>query len=95
MSAAQKKVIDDHCTTDWAGKFADPWAEYERAGLAKVKALPGHEVFTITDAQLDEWRKSAEPLEKQWADNVRKAGGNPDAIMQELKQTLAQYKAAY
>ena len=21
MSAAQKKVIDDHCTTEWAGKF--------------------------------------------------------------------------
>ena len=26
MSAAQKKVIDDHCTTEWAGKFAGPWA---------------------------------------------------------------------
>ena len=24
MSASQKKVIDDHCTTDWAAKFADP-----------------------------------------------------------------------
>src|SRR5258705_7446549 len=95
MSAAQKKVIDDHCTTEWAGKFADPWAEFERAGLAKVKAMPGHEVFTITDAQLNEWKKSAEPLEKQWVDNVRKAGGDPDAIMKGLKQSLAQYKAAY
>ena len=41
MSAAQKKVIDDHCTNEWAGRFADPWADYERAGLEKVKALPG------------------------------------------------------
>ena len=24
MSAAQKKVIDDHCTTEWAGKFGEP-----------------------------------------------------------------------
>ena len=95
MSPAQKKVIDDHCTTEWAGKFADPWADFEHAGLAKVKAEPGHEVYTITDAQLDEWKKSAEPLEKQWTDNVRKAGGDPDAIMKELKQSLAQYKAAY
>ena len=45
MSAAQKKVIDDHCTNEWAGKFADPWADFERAGLAKVKAMPGHEVY--------------------------------------------------
>jgi TRAP-type C4-dicarboxylate transport system substrate-binding protein len=95
MSPAQKKVIDDHCTTEWAGKFADPWADFEHAGLAKVKAEPGHEVYTITDAQLNEWKKSAEPLEKQWADNVRKAGGDPDAIMKELKQSLAQNKAAY
>ena len=24
MSASQKKVIDDHCTTEWAAQFADP-----------------------------------------------------------------------
>jgi hypothetical protein len=52
-------------------------------------------VYQITDAQLDEWKKSAEPLEKQWAENVRKAGGDPDTVMKELKQSLAQYKAAY
>ena len=45
MSAAQKKVIDDHCTTEAAGKFADPWADFERAGFEKVKAMPGHEVY--------------------------------------------------
>ena len=95
MSPAQKKVIDDHCTTEWAGRFADPWVDFEHAGIAKVKAEPGHEVYTITDAQLDEWRKSAEPLQKQWSDTVRKAGGDPDAIMKDLKDKLAQYKAAY
>ena len=60
-----------------------------------MKAEPGHEVYPITDAQLNEWKTSAEPLHKQWNDNVRKAGGDPDAIMKELNQTLAQYKAAY
>jgi TRAP-type C4-dicarboxylate transport system substrate-binding protein len=95
MSAAQKKVIDDHCTTDWAARFASPWADFERAGLEKVRAMPGHEVYKITDAQLDEWKKSAEPLHKKWADDVRKAGGDPDAIMKDLNNTLAQYKAAY
>jgi TRAP-type C4-dicarboxylate transport system substrate-binding protein len=95
MSPAQKKVMDDHCTNDWAAKFSGPWGDYERAGLAKVKALPGHEVYSITPAQLDEWKKSAEPLHKVWADNVRKVGGDPDAIMKELRAALAQYKAAY
>jgi TRAP-type C4-dicarboxylate transport system substrate-binding protein len=95
MSPAQKKVIDDHCTTEWAGRFADPWATFERAGLEKVKAMPGHEVYPITAEQLGEWRKSAEPLHKQWADAVRKTGANPDVVMQELKNSLAQYKAGY
>ena len=95
MSPAQQKVIDEHCTNDWAARFANPWADYERAGLEKVKALPGHEVYSITSAQLDEWRKSAEPLHAKWADAVRQAGGDPVAIMKELNATLAQFKAAY
>jgi TRAP-type C4-dicarboxylate transport system substrate-binding protein len=95
MSAAQKKVIDDHCNTDWAAKFADPWADFERGGLEKIKAMPGHEVYTITDAQLAEWKTSAEPLKQKWADDVKKAGHDPDAIMKELQASLAQYKAGF
>jgi TRAP-type C4-dicarboxylate transport system substrate-binding protein len=95
MSAAQKKVIDDHCTNDWAAKFASPWADFERAGLEKVKAMQGHEVYKITDAQLAEWKKSAEPLRQKWADDVKKAGGDADAIWKDLTATLAQYKAGY
>jgi TRAP-type C4-dicarboxylate transport system substrate-binding protein len=95
MSASQKKVIDDHCTTEWAGKFDDPWIDFEHSGIAKVRAMPGHEVYKITDEQLGEWKKSAEPLHQKWADDVKRAGGNPDQIMKELKGSLAQYKAAY
>jgi TRAP-type C4-dicarboxylate transport system substrate-binding protein len=95
MSPAQKKAIDDHCTNDWAAKFAGPWGEFEHAGIAKVKAIPGREVYQITPEQLAEWKKSAEPLKEVWADNVRKAGGDPDTIMKELKAALDQYKAAY
>ena len=95
MSPAQKKVIDEHCTNDWAARFASPWADYERAGLEKVKAMAGHEVYTITPAQLDEWKKSAEPLHTKWAESVRAAGGDPAAIMKELNDALAQFKAAY
>ena len=95
MSAAQKKVIDDHCTNEWSGKVAGPWADFEHDGVKKLKADSAHEVYSITDAQLAEWRKSAEPLEKAWADNVKKAGGDPDAIMKDLKDSLAKYSAAY
>src|SRR6476620_453859 len=67
MSAAQKKVIDNHCTNEWAGKVAGPWADFEHAGIKKLKD-EGHDVYTISNEQLAEWKKAAEPLAKSWAD---------------------------
>ena len=95
MSAAQKKVIDNHCTPEWALKVAAPWADFEHAGIAKIKAEAGHEVYEPSAAQVAEWKKAAEPLAQTWADNVKKAGGDPDVIMKELKAELAKFKAAY
>ncbi len=94
MSAKQKKVIDDHCTNEWALRVASPWADFEHGGIAKLKAA-GNDVYQITPAQLAEWKKAAEPLEKSWADNVKKVGGNPDTIMKELKAELVKFKSAY
>ena len=37
MSAAQKKVIDDHCTPEWAERVASPWADYEAGGRDKLR----------------------------------------------------------
>ena len=95
MSVAQKKVIDDHCNNEWALKIAAPWADFEAAGRGKIKAEAGHEVYGISPEQLAEWRKAAEPLEKNWADSVRKARLDPDAVMKELKESLTKFKAAY
>ena len=58
-------------------RVAAPWADFEHAGVAKLKARPGHEVYTITDAQLAEWKKAAEPLVKAWADSVQEGRRRP------------------
>jgi TRAP-type C4-dicarboxylate transport system substrate-binding protein len=95
MSAAQKKVIDDHCTNDWAARFADPWADFEAAGINKLRELPGHEIVAVNDEQLKEWKASAEPVYKTWADSVRKTGGDPDVVLKDLRSALEQYKASF
>ncbi|MFZ0835927.1 MAG: TRAP transporter substrate-binding protein [Xanthobacteraceae bacterium] len=95
MSAAQKKVIDDHCTNDWAARFADPWADFEAAGINKLRELPGHEIVSVNDDQLKDWKASAEPVYKAWADSVRKTGGDPDMVLKDLRNALDQYKAGY
>jgi TRAP-type C4-dicarboxylate transport system substrate-binding protein len=95
LSAAQKKVIDDHCTNEWALRVAAPWADFEHSGIQKLKADPAHEVYPLTNEQLAEWKKAAEPLVKTWAEGVKKAGGDADAIMKELKDSLAKFNSAY
>ena len=65
------------------------------AGLAKMKAMPDHEIYPITAEQLAEWKKSAEPLHQVWAEAVKKVGGDPDTIMKELRAELAANKAGY
>jgi TRAP-type C4-dicarboxylate transport system substrate-binding protein len=95
MSAAQKKVIDDHCTTDWAVKIAGPWADFEAEGRVKMKAAAGHEVYPLSAEQLGLWKKTVEPLEAAWAEATRKAGVDPDAAMSELKASLAKYGAGF
>jgi TRAP-type C4-dicarboxylate transport system substrate-binding protein len=93
MSDRQKKAVDDNCTTEAAGRVGEPWGKFEDAGVDKVKAEPGHEVYTLTPDQLALWKKAAEPLVKTWADGVRAKGVDPDAAMAELKASLAKYNA--
>jgi TRAP-type C4-dicarboxylate transport system substrate-binding protein len=95
MSDTQKKVIDDHCTNEWAGKIAEPWADFERAGVAKLRVEAGHEVYQLTPEQLAQWKKAAEPLEQSWSDNVRKVGVDPVAAMRGFKDQLTKWNAGY
>jgi TRAP-type C4-dicarboxylate transport system substrate-binding protein len=94
MSTAQKKVIDDHCTSEWAEKVAASWADYEAAGKGKIAAEAGHEVYKLTPEQLDAWRKAVAPVESTWADGVKKTGEDPKAVLDNLKASLVKYKAA-
>lgn len=95
LSASQKKVMDDHCTTEWAEKLATPWAKFEADGRDKMKALADHDVYSISEADLAAWRKAAEPLRDKWSDNVKKAGFDPTALMSELQAALKKNAAAY
>jgi TRAP-type C4-dicarboxylate transport system substrate-binding protein len=95
MSDAQKKVIDAHCSPEWALKVAGPWAEYEAAGRDKLRNAGGHTVYKLTDAQIAQWKKAAEPLTAKWAEDVKKTGIDPDATLKALKAELAKQNAAF
>ena len=67
-----------------AAKMAAPWDKFETDGLAKMKALANHDVYRLTPEQLGEWRKTVDPLRKQWADEATKKGVNTDEAFKEL-----------
>jgi len=93
LSPSQRAVIDNHCTGEWAEKIASPWADFEHAGIAKLAAMPGHDVYKITPEQTELWRKAAEPLKAKWAAAVKAAGYDPDAVYADLVAELKQHGA--
>ena len=94
-SAAQRKVIDDHCTSAWAEKLGGPWAEYERAGIEKLRKAPGHTMINLTQEQLAAWQASAVRVQADWAESVRKVGQDPASVLAELKAKLAEQQAGF
>ena len=94
LSPAQKTVMDDHCTTDWAVKLAGPWGDFEAAGREKMRADPAHhDVYKLTPEQMQAWRATVEPLKASWAAAVKQAGADPDAALAELNAAIAKYGA--
>lgn len=87
LSAAQKKVIDDTCTPEWAAKVYRHWAEQENDLMAKIRKSK-HNVHKVGPKELELWRKAAEPVYKQWAESVAKKGYNGDELLKELRAEL-------
>ncbi len=95
LSPAQKKVMDDHCSSEASLAIATPWADFESGGKEKLKAMPGQDIYTLTPEQIAAWRKSAEPIVANWEADVKKAGYDPKAVLDDLKKTVAERNAAY
>ena len=95
MSPMQKKALEEHCSVAWTKKIAAAWAERDFDAIRKVKPLSDHVAYTITPQQVALWRKAAEPLRKQWAEEVAKAGYNADEVWNELIAALKKYDGLY
>jgi hypothetical protein len=39
------------------------------------------------------WRTAVQPVEAQWAEGVRKAGADPEQVLDSLKASLARYRS--
>ena len=95
LSTAQKKVIDDHCSNEWAAKIGTDWGNDEDSGEGLMAKLPGHTIVKLADAQLNAWRKAAEPLTEQWMQKTNATGVNAKEALESLRKVLKANNAAY
>lgn len=95
LSAENRKVMDDHCTPEWSGRFSKGWAENEASGRDKMMASGDHELYRPTADELQQWRDAAEPLVAQWREAVTAKGGDADAIYKAYIDALEAENAKY
>ncbi len=93
LSASQKKVLDDHCSNEWAAKVGAAWGDFEDSGQAKLEKTAGHTIVKLTPAQVDQWRKAAEPVYTQWMQAVDKSGVKGQQALDELRKEVASRNA--
>lgn len=95
LSAGQKKVIDAHCSNEWAARIGRDWGRDEDAGRAILAKTPGHTIVTVTDAQRVSWRRAAEPLTAAWLKKPNNSGIKPQEALDAFRKALETHNAGY
>ena len=95
LSAAQKKVIDDHCNNEWAARVGADWGNDEDSGQDKLAKTPGHTIVKVTNSQLGAWRKAAEPLTAEWLKKPNSSDINAQEALESFRKALKTHNAAY
>ena len=91
LSPEDRKVVEDHCTPEWAEKMSSGWADVEAAGRDKIAADPSHTLHKPNAEQLQMWKDAAAPLTDEWKATVKKMGLDADAIYNGLVDALKKY----
>jgi TRAP-type transport system periplasmic protein len=95
LSQDQQRVIDHHCTTEWAKRFASSLAEFEIVNADHIKTERNSISIELDGDPLAQWQKVPEPLRMYWAEGVRKAKQDPNVIWDEFQDSLSKHHATY
>jgi TRAP-type transport system periplasmic protein len=87
LAPAQKKVMDDHCTNEWAVKMGE-WGAFENAAQEKIAKMPGHTIVKVSAQDLKDWRDAASPRYDKWIVDAGKAGINAQSAIDDLRKEL-------
>lgn len=94
LSAEDRKVIEDHCTPEWSGKFSAGWAQNEASGRQKMIDA-GHTLYVPTAEEVQLWRDAAAPLVDQWKKDAAAKGVDAEATYKAYNDALAGKEAKF
>ncbi|MGH1349194.1 MAG: TRAP transporter substrate-binding protein [Methyloligellaceae bacterium] len=87
LSKDGKAAIDSHCTSEWAEKFSEGWADNEASGREAIAKL-GHKIVKIKDDEQKKWMEASKTLYTQWVDSVKKKGLPAEKMLTDLQEAL-------
>ena len=90
LSPENRKVIDDHCTPEWAERMATRWADSEASGRQRM-IDEGHTLYKPTPEEVQLWIEATGSLRDEWKEAVSKTGVDADAAWASFEETLAKY----
>ncbi|HWM46592.1 MAG TPA: TRAP transporter substrate-binding protein [Xanthobacteraceae bacterium] len=94
MSESQKKAVDSVCTPEWAAKIYRHWYA-DDSGRERAIRKTDRKITKIGPQEVALWRKAAEPVVATWKESVKKAGYNPDEVLDEFKSGLKSVDALF
>jgi TRAP-type C4-dicarboxylate transport system substrate-binding protein len=92
LNADQKKVIDSHCTNEWASRIGKAWGDDEDSGK-EILRKAGHTIIEMKPEQLAEWKKAAEPMVDRWLKDVSAKGHDGKALLEDFRAELKKRNA--
>lgn len=95
LSSDAKRILNNFCNTEQAGKVADQWAAVEIAGRERVRVTAGHFLHDLDSSDLTAWRQLAELLRRQTAEWMMTRNMNFNRIAGDLAATVRRRNAAF
>ncbi len=95
LSDENKKVLDEHCTPEWSGKFSKGWAENEASGKQKMIDAGGHTIYAPTADEVTLWRDAAAPLIDTWKKEAAAKGADAEKMYKDYQDALTRHTAKF
>jgi TRAP-type transport system periplasmic protein len=94
LPAAQRKVVDEHCTPQWASRIIGAWQKWEDEGRAELAKL-GNTIYQIPAEARAAWRDSTRQIYADWAKDAAAKGIDAAKELADLQGRLKARNAGF